>query len=81
MSRKPQEEHNAAQIVIDEPGQSVMRYSDLARYLQISQTKLRHDVMMGIIPYVKIGSCVRFVKADIDNWLKKKSITSEESHE
>lgn len=62
-------------------GQSLMRYKDLARYLQVSQTKLRHDVMMGIIPHVKIGACVRFVKSDIDGWLKKNAIMPEGSHE
>ena len=48
----------------------VMNYQGLSTYLKIPQGSLRHKVMRGVIPYFKIGRCVRFSKNQIDLWLE-----------
>ncbi len=45
-------------------------YKDLARFLQVSVDKVRHDVMDRKIPFIKIGASVRFDKNQIANFLK-----------
>ena len=55
---------------VDTSGDDVMDYRGLSVYLKMSPGALRHKVMRGIIPYVKIGRSVRFAKKDIDVWLK-----------
>ncbi len=45
---------------------TLWKYSDLARYLQVSEHKLRHDVMMKNIPFIRIGRSIRFDKQQIE---------------
>jgi len=45
---------------------------DLAQYLQRSADTIRHDVMNGTIPFIKIGRMVRFDKRAIDEHLNIK---------
>ncbi|HPC43111.1 MAG TPA: hypothetical protein PLD91_19510 [Spirochaetota bacterium] len=45
---------------------TLWKYSDLARYLQVSEHKLRHDVMMEKIPFIRIGRSIRFDKQQIE---------------
>ena len=49
----------------------VMDYRGLSSYLKMAQGTLRHQVMRGEIPCIKIGRNVRFAKKDIDAWLKE----------
>lgn len=49
----------------------VMDYRGLAMYLKLAQTTLRRRVMLGRIPYFKIGRSVRFSKNKIDLWLEE----------
>ena len=41
-------------------------FADLALYLQVSESKLRHDVLEGEIPCIRIGRSVRFDKNQIE---------------
>ncbi|HOU97006.1 MAG TPA: helix-turn-helix domain-containing protein [Bacteroidales bacterium] len=41
-------------------------FADLALFLQVSESKLRHDVMEGEIPCIRIGRSVRFDKNQIE---------------
>jgi len=50
----------------------VMNYQGLSEYLKIPQGTLRHKVMRGGIPYLKIGRSVRFSKNQIDLWLEER---------
>lgn len=51
------------------------KYSDLAKFLCVSEDKLRRNVMNGEIPYIKVaGRTVRFDPAQIREWLAKNSI-------
>ena len=45
------------------------RYSDLAQFLQVSEVKLRRDVLKGMIPFIKIGHSVRFSIFQIEEYL------------
>ena len=47
----------------------IMDYKGLSAYLKMAQGTLRHKVMVGIIPYYKIGKNVRFSKTLINKWL------------
>jgi len=47
-------------------------YKDLARFLRVSEAKVRHDVMDRKIPFIKIGRSVRFHKNQIAEFLKIK---------
>ena len=52
----------------------VMDYRGLSVYLKLAQGTLRHRVMRGEIPYIKIGRSVRFGKKQIDRWLEGQAI-------
>jgi len=52
----------------------VMDYKGLSAYLKFAQNTLRHKVMLGEIPFFKIGRSVRFSKKDIDAWLAGKRL-------
>ena len=59
--------------VLEPPTDEVMDYRGLSVYLKAAQGTLRHKVMRGEIPYIKIGRSVRFVKKQIDVWLAGRS--------
>lgn len=44
---------------------------ELSRFLNVSQSKIRHDVMDRKIPFKKIGTLVRFDPVEIVAWLEK----------
>lgn len=49
---------------------AVYSKSDLARHLGISVRHLEKLVQHGIVPQpVRLGRCIRFVRAGIDEWL------------
>lgn len=50
-------------------------YSDLAMFLKVSESKLRHDVMSRKIPHVRLaGRSVRFVPKEIHAWLADQAV-------
>ena len=49
----------------------VMSYKGLSAYLKLSQNTLRHKVMNGKIPCIKVDGTVRFLKRKIDAWLEE----------
>jgi excisionase family DNA binding protein len=51
----------------------VMDYRELAAYLKLAAGTLRHYVMEKSIPFVKVGSHVRFLKREIDKWLLERN--------
>lgn len=48
----------------------IMDLKDVAKYLSFSQKKLYNLVKDGKIPYARIGGQYRFVKEEIDAWLR-----------
>jgi len=42
---------------------------ELAKELDLSQSWVYKKVKTGIIPHVRIGSVVRFVREDIQRWI------------
>jgi excisionase family DNA binding protein len=48
-----------------------MSYKGLSAYLKLSQNTLRHKVMNGKIPCIKVDGTVRFSKKKIDAWLEE----------
>jgi excisionase family DNA binding protein len=51
----------------------VMDCRTLAAYLKLAEGTLRHYVMDRSIPFVKVGSHVRFLKGEIDKWLLERN--------
>ena len=45
---------------------TLWKFSDLAEFLKVSESKLRHDVLEGRIPCIRIGKAVRFDKQQIE---------------
>ncbi len=45
---------------------TLWKCSDLAEFLKVSEAKVRHDVMDGKIPCIRIGKAVRFDKQQIE---------------
>jgi excisionase family DNA binding protein len=62
--------HDKAMKVLEPPTDEVMDYRGLSLYLKIAPGTLRHWVMKGKIPCVKIGRNVRFSKKHIAAWLE-----------
>jgi excisionase family DNA binding protein len=54
-------------------GDEVMDYKGLAGWLKLAEGTLRHYVMKRAIPFVKIGTHVRFLKPEIDKWLLERN--------
>jgi excisionase family DNA binding protein len=52
------------------PTPDLMLEEQLAAYLQISTRKIRALRAEGKLPFVKIGSLVRYQRKDIDVWLE-----------
>jgi excisionase family DNA binding protein len=61
-------------LFIEPQKDEVMNYRGLSEYTKFAQGTLRHKVMRGEIPYIKIGRSVRFTKKDINAWLEKQAI-------
>jgi excisionase family DNA binding protein len=51
----------------------VMDYRTLAAYLKVAEGTLRHYVMDKSIPFVKVGTHVRFLKGEIEKWLLERN--------
>ncbi|MFH0887245.1 MAG: helix-turn-helix domain-containing protein, partial [bacterium] len=48
----------------------IMDLKEVAKYLSFSQKKLYNLVKERSIPFARIGGQYRFVKEEIDSWLK-----------
>ena len=59
--------------VLEPPTNEILNYRGLAVYLKVAENTLRHWVMKGTIPYIKMGSSVRFAKKHIDAWVEGQS--------
>lgn len=51
----------------------VLTYDEVADYLQISVPQVKKLRAKDAIPYIKIGSSVRFLKSKITEWLIENS--------
>jgi excisionase family DNA binding protein len=47
----------------------VLDYAGLAAYLKIAEGTLRHWVMKGRLPFIKMGSRVIFSRKQIERWM------------
>jgi excisionase family DNA binding protein len=52
----------------------VWRYSDVAAYLDISESMVRQWVMNKMIPHYKIGKSVRFDRVELKKWVDTKMV-------
>lgn len=58
---------------------TLMNISEVAQYVRVSEFTVRRLAKEGILPAVKIGRAYRFKKEHIDEFLKAKYKTSQES--
>jgi excisionase family DNA binding protein len=54
--------------------EDIFDYKGLAAYLKVSHGTLRRWVMESRIPFIKVGSHVRFHKDDIRAWLRTNTV-------
>ena len=52
--------------------EKLLKIDQVADQLQVSKSLVYKWVHMDFIPYIKIGTCVRFREPDIVQWLKRK---------
>lgn len=52
----------------------VMTVADVAIYLNISESRLRHMVSERLIPFYKRGNSVFFKKSEIEDWMLQERI-------
>jgi excisionase family DNA binding protein len=48
------------------PSSPLLTAAEAARYLTLSESWVRHAAGAGLIPHVRLGRCVRFRVADLD---------------
>lgn len=53
----------------------LMTICDAALYLQLSPGRIRYEVFLKRMPFLKIGRSVRFKKSDLISWLDTKTQT------
>ena len=46
---------------------------ELSETLQVGKTTVYQWVHYGFVPYIKIGSAIRFRENDVEEWLRKRS--------
>jgi excisionase family DNA binding protein len=51
-----------------------MDYALLSAYLRVTERQLKRMVYERRIPYTKVGRFVRFIKRDIDEWLREHAV-------
>jgi len=52
--------------------EKLLTVKDLSEYLQVSQALVYKWVNYGFIPYIKIGSILRFKAIDVEKWIKRR---------
>ncbi len=48
----------------------LLNVKEVAEVLKIKEQTVYQYVCKGILPYVKVGSCLRFDEETIDKWIK-----------
>ena len=51
----------------------LLTVKELAEVLKIKEQTVYQYACKGVIPYVKVGSCLRFDGEEINNWIKEHS--------
>ena len=52
---------------------AMLNVRDLEAFLKIDQKTIYRYVALGLIPYVRIQSNIRFVKEQIERWIEEQS--------
>lgn len=62
----------------DTRGSACLTTSDVAMYLNVSESWLRQSRMTGNLqsgrhapPFIRIGRCVRYLRSDLNDWLTR----------
>lgn len=50
---------------------------DVAMFLNVKESTIRHWVHIGYIPHIKFRGAVRFQEADIVSWLKEQTVSTQ----
>jgi excisionase family DNA binding protein len=51
--------------------EKLMTARQVAELLEVNLSTIYHWVHIGLIPYVKLGKCVRFKKSELFRWIDK----------
>lgn len=52
--------------------EKLLTIQDVCELLQVSKSLVYKWVHMDFIPYIKIGTCVRFKQSNVERWLRRK---------
>ena len=58
----------------DKRDETVLNQDELAKYLKVSRSWVDQKISQNEIPYFKVGKYPRFKKAEIDGWVRKKTV-------
>jgi excisionase family DNA binding protein len=50
----------------------LMTIVETSRYLNVSTARIRREIYLKRIPYLKLGASIRFSRIEIDKWLSEK---------
>ena len=57
--------------LVSQQDNRLMTVEELAKYLKVKKHWIYQHVYTGDLPYVKVGAKLRFLKREIDRWIKK----------
>jgi excisionase family DNA binding protein len=57
-------------------GERLNKTKEVAAYLGVSVKTIHRKIADGSIPHIYVGVHPRFKKEDIDNWVKKRTIST-----
>lgn len=65
----------------NESSASIMNITQVANYLDVSKSWIYKMTSSSEIPHAKRGKKLYFIKADIDNWIEKHKVTTNDEIE
>ena len=51
----------------------MLNSAEVAEWLNVAESTIRKWVHYGFIPHVKVGRAVRFIREDVEKWLRERA--------
>ena len=51
----------------------LLNSAEVAEWLNVAESTIRKWVHYGFIPHVKLGRAVRFIREDVEKWLRERA--------
>ncbi len=56
--------------------QELLTIGDVAEILKFSISRIRYEVSIGRLPYIKIGKSIRFDRKTVEEWVRKHEVSN-----